>query len=253
MQVSQVEAVEELRAEKEQLLKDLQQARCGSQQVGQQVHEQRAARLVAEQQMQSMQEELRSLRQLAEHVAMLLHTQQNHQQPSLLHRQQHNLLTALAPAAPVGTAAACSATQSFLAECQQLRQQLQGLSTLATTAAASHAAAAPSDHSLPDHQHQQHLHLELQQLEQDMLDPAAVLAGDPLQELKQPILTGKPGAGGWSGSQPDFDMVGLWRPGVSQESRLRQAYQQMLKQVQARYQKEQRQAENQHHQVRRCP
>lgn len=243
-QVSQVEAVEHLRAEKDQLLLDLQGLRSSSQQASQQIHEERAARLLAEQQKHSMQEELHSLRQLAENVAQRLQISQQQQPPGLLCSQQQAGQVALA--AGSGPATASSTAQSFLAECQQLRQQLQQIYSAADGKAAAAAVQQPikaaNDQGGMRQQDQQFQADLLQQQGQDLLDPAAVLASHPLQELRHSILSGSRTAAGPPTS-------GLWCLGGSSESRLRQAYQQMLKQVQARYQQESRQTEMQHHQV----
>lgn len=252
--MSQVEAVEQLRAEKDQLLLEVQEARSSHQQVSQQVHSERAARLLAEQQQRSMQQELCSLRQLANYIAQQLHAPQQ-QSPGLMYSQQQMCAAVAAAADPIDTAASSSA-QSFLLECQQLQQQLQQIHA---TVAGDRAVSLPLGSSTSKQDSQQHQqqqqqrfnHAPPQQEEQDVADPAAVLAGDPVQELRHLLLgSSRPAAqvsaGAWSARPTD-----PWCPGGSHDSRLRQAYQQMLKQVQARYQQELRQTELQHQQVGR--
>ncbi|KAF6255418.1 hypothetical protein COO60DRAFT_1641521 [Scenedesmus sp. NREL 46B-D3] len=230
-----------------------------------------------------MQQELHTLRQLAEHITQQLQVpkqpwqQQLQQQLSAGSGSTHCQSTGSAAGAGHGTSA--GPAQAFLAECQQLRQQLTQLSAAASSTGAP-TSCCPGG-STVHQQHQQQPQLSAQRQEQlqqqehqqsqgdaaDLLQElelgdaaaAAVLASDPLQQLRAAVLGLSPGepargmpctaaaaAAGPYGCQPSPG--GVWGAAGAWQERLRQAYQQMLRQVQARYQQEQRQSELQHQQ-----
>jgi hypothetical protein len=292
LQVPHVEAVEQLRSELDQLQQQLQQAQNASYAAAQQANQERAAKLLAQQQQHNMQQELKTLRQLAQHIAQQLQApqqtwqQQQQQLPAEPGRETCQSIGGAAGACPP---AAAGPAQAFLSECQQLRQQLQQFAAVANTGTGTGTA----DSTNPTGSHLQMLRQQqlgsqpqeqqqqcdeaadlLRELELGDAAAAAVLASDPLQQLRAAVLGLSPGDASYA-ARPGMATAaaaaaataaaavapaGLYRPGPSpcaglwgaagaSQERLRQAYQQMLRQVQARYQQEQRQSELQHQQV----
>lgn len=255
-QAAHVHEVEQLRCEKDQLQQHLQQVQCAQQQAAQQAQQERAARLLSEQHNRSMQRELQSLRQLAESITQQLQGPQQLLIPSTNTSSSQQLACA-AETAAAARQSSCSAAHSFLAECRQLRQQLSS-AVASSSMPAGFAGATSSGEGVHGQQRQAAADEQPQQPQQrpmqaDLLhelgfgDAAAtaVLAGDPVQQLRTAVL-------GLDSRGPAAAAAFCGQCGVAAASqeRLRQSYQHMLRQVQARYQQELRQNELQHQQVR---